>query len=84
VRTTNLVYTQVVSTVAERLRVESLERLRRMTPAERMAEAMTLGDRAIASYAAAHGLDADRARRCLERSGQGGRRLSRVTLDIIE
>jgi diphthamide synthase (EF-2-diphthine--ammonia ligase) len=73
-----------MSTVAERLRVESLERLRKMTPAERMAEAFILGDRAIASYAAAHGLDADGARRRLERSGQACRRMSRIMLDIIE
>jgi hypothetical protein len=73
-----------MSTVAERLRVESLERLRKMTPAERLAEAFLLGDRAIASYAAAHGFNLESARRRLERSGQAGRRMSRVMLGIIE
>lgn len=81
---TNLVYTHSMSTVADRLRLESLERLRKMTPAERLAEALALGDRAIDSHAAAHRLDRDEARRRLERSSQAGRRSSRVMLDIIE
>jgi hypothetical protein len=73
-----------MSAVADQLRLESLERLRRMTPAERLAEALALGDSAIESHAAAHGLDPDEARRRLERSGQAGRRSSRVMLAIIE
>lgn len=81
---TNVVYTHPMSAVADRLRLENLERLRKMTPAERLAEALALGDRAIDDHAAAHGLDRDDARRRLERSGQAGRRASRVMLDILE
>jgi hypothetical protein len=73
-----------MSTVAERMRLESRDRLRRMTPAERLAEALVLGDRAIDSHAAAHRLDRDEARRRLERGSQAGRRPSRVMIDIIE
>jgi hypothetical protein len=73
-----------MSTVAERLRFESLERLRKMTPAERLEEALLLGERAIDAYAAAHGVSRAEARRRLERGSQAGRRLSRVMLDALE
>jgi hypothetical protein len=73
-----------MSTIADRLRLESLDRLRNMSPAERLAEALALGDSAIESHAAAHRLDRNEARRRLERSGQAGRRPSRVMLGIIE
>jgi len=53
-----------------------------MTAAERVAEALALGQAAITAYAAAHGLDHDEARRQLERAGQAGRRLSRVMQEI--
>jgi cell division inhibitor SulA len=71
-----------MSTVARTLREESRARLLRMTPAERLAEALRLGQRAIASYAAAHGLDHEEARRALERAAQAGRRYSRVMRDL--
>jgi hypothetical protein len=67
-----------MSTVAAKLREDSRERLRRMTPAERLAEDLRLGQVAIEAYAAAHGLDRDEARRRLERAGQAGRRPSGV------
>ncbi|HSF19762.1 MAG TPA: hypothetical protein VLK65_29850 [Vicinamibacteria bacterium] len=73
-----------MSTVAERMREESRERLRKMTPAERLAEALVLGERAIDAYAEAHGIDRVAARRRLESSGQAGRRPSRVMRGIIE
>jgi hypothetical protein len=73
----------VMSTVAETLREDSRERLRRMTPAERLAEALRLGQAAITAYAAAHGLDRDEARRRLERAGQAGRRPSAVMHQLI-
>lgn len=73
-----------MSTVAERLREESRERLRRMTPAERLAEALELGERAIDMYAAAHGIDRVVARRHLELSAQAGRRPSRVMIEMVE
>jgi hypothetical protein len=74
----------VVSTVAEKLREDSREGARRMTPAQRLAEALRLGQAAIADYAAAHGLDRDEARRRLERASQAGRRPSRVMRELIE
>lgn len=73
-----------MSKVAQRLREEDLERMRAMTPAERLAEALELGEGAIEMYAAAHRIDRDSARRHLERSGQSGRRRSRVMFGIIE
>jgi hypothetical protein len=73
-----------MSTVARKLREDSRERLRRMTGAERLAEALMLGQRAIVAYAAAHGLEPDAARRELERAAQAGRRPSRVMHDLVE
>jgi hypothetical protein len=72
-----------MSKVADGLREEDRERLRRMTPAERLAEALALGRRAVEAYAAAHGLDPAEARRRLERAAQAGRRPSRVMRDIV-
>jgi hypothetical protein len=71
-----------MSTVAERLSEDSRARLRAMTAAERLAEALLLGERATLAYAAAHGLDRDEARRELERAAQAGRRASRVMRDL--
>jgi endonuclease V-like protein UPF0215 family len=71
-----------MSSVAETLQELARERLRRMTPAERFAEALRLGRAAIAAYAAAHGLDRDEARRRLERASQAGRRPSAVMREL--
>ena len=71
-----------MSSTAKRLRAESLERLRKMTPAERVAEALHLGEQSILFYAAAQGIDREEARRRLERSSQKGRRTSRVMLGL--
>lgn len=71
-----------MSRVARQLREESRQRLFRMTPAERLAEALRLGQRDIAAYAAAHGLEPDSARRELERAAQNGRRYSRVMREL--
>jgi hypothetical protein len=68
--------------VAERLRDSDRERAGQMTPAQRVAEALALGQAAIASYAAAHGLDRGEALRRLERNAQLGRRASRVMRDL--
>jgi hypothetical protein len=70
--------------VADAMRRESAKRLLEMSPAERVAEALALGDAAIAMYAAAHRVDPEEARRRLERAAQAGRRPSRVMLEIIE
>jgi hypothetical protein len=76
-------YTSVVSRVADILRAENLERLRRMTPAERLAEALALGDATIDAYAAAHGLGREEARSRLEQASQAGRLFSRVMSQIV-
>jgi hypothetical protein len=71
-----------VSTVAETLHEDSRARLRGMTAAERLAEALELGQRAISAYAAAHQVHPEEARRELERAAQAGRRPSRVMRDL--
>ncbi len=71
-------YTRGVASVGERLRAEDLERMRRMTLDERLAEAFALGDQAIEICASVNGISRDEARRLLERSAQAGRRASRV------
>lgn len=72
-----------MSTVADQLREDSRERLRRMTPAARLAESLRLGQEAIAAYAAAHGLELEEARRRLERASQAGRRPSGVMHELV-
>jgi hypothetical protein len=73
-----------MATVAQRMRQEDIQRLRAMTPAERVAEALALGRAAAEAHAHAHGLDYAEARRRLERAGQAGRRPSRVMREILE
>jgi len=73
-----------VTTVAEQLVEENRQRLRRMTPAARLAEALALGARAIEAFAAAHGIGRDQAARRLERASQAARRPSRVMREIVE
>jgi hypothetical protein len=55
-----------------------------MSAQERLAEALSLGRKVIAAYAAAHGLDEEEARRRLERATQAGRLLSRVMRQLAE
>ena len=71
-------------TVAQRLRRDDIERLRRMTPVQRVAEALALGREAAETYAHAHGIDLAEARLRLERAGQAGRRPSRVMQGILK
>jgi hypothetical protein len=71
-----------MSTVAETLEEDSRARLRAMTAAQRLAEALLLGQRAISTYAAAHGLDRDEAHRELQRAALAGRRPSRVMREL--
>jgi len=73
-----------MSAVAEALRDDSRARQRRMTAEQRLAEALALGRRAIATYAAAHGVDAAEARSRLERATQAGRLPSRVMRQLAE
>jgi hypothetical protein len=72
-----------MSKVATLLRQQEYDRLARLTPDERVQEALALGQRDIAAYAAAHGVDLREARQQLERAAQVGRRYSRVMLDVI-
>jgi hypothetical protein len=72
-----------MSAVAERVREQQRERLRAMTAEERVAEALALGQRAIETYASAHGVSREEARRRLERASQKGRRSSRVMAILI-
>jgi hypothetical protein len=73
-----------MATVAQRLRRESVERAGKMSPAERLSEALALGQAAVQAYAHAHKVSVDEARRRLERAGQAGRRASQVMLGILE
>jgi hypothetical protein len=74
-----------MSDVAKQLRDAERERQARLTPAERIREALRLGQAAISAYAAAHGIDREEARRRLKRASQAGRhRPSRVMLESIE
>lgn len=75
---------QPMATVAARLRRADIERRRKMTPAERVTEALALGRAAAEAYAHAHGLAVTEARLRLERAGQAGRRESRVMQGILE
>ena len=72
-----------MSDVADALRREDRERLARLTAHERVAEALALGERTVASYAAAQRLDPAEARIRLERAAQAGRRPSAVMVAII-
>lgn len=76
-------YTGVMRGISERLREEDRARLRRMTPAQRVAEAFSLGEAAIDAHAAAHGIGREEARRRLERSAQAGRRSSNVLRRLV-
>jgi hypothetical protein len=73
-----------MGTVAERLRQENMQRAGKMSPTERLSEALALGRAAVLAYAQAHRLDVDTARRRLERGGQAGRRVSQVMLGILD
>jgi hypothetical protein len=73
-----------MATVAERLRRESVARAGKMSPAERLSEALALGQAAVRTYAHARDVSVDEARRRLERAGQSGRRASRVMLRMLE
>ena len=73
-----------MSGVAETLRADSRERLRRMTREQRLAEALAVGPRAVIAYAAAHGIGESEARRRLERAAQAGRLPSRVMRLLAE
>lgn len=71
--------------VADELRDEDRAALAAMTPAERVALALALGDRDLETFRLAHAppLEVDEARRILERRRQAGRRRSRCLEELI-
>jgi hypothetical protein len=70
--------------VADDLREESRAEVRAMTPAERVALALELGERDLELYCQANGLTREEAMRLLDRRRQLGRSTpSRCALDVI-
>ena len=65
-----------MKSVASALRERTAADVRRLTPAERVELAFRLGDAAIESFRATHGLDRRTAIRLLERRRQATRRPS--------
>jgi hypothetical protein len=70
-----------VSSVAEALRRATIAANRAMSPAERLALALRLGDDDAALFAAAHGLSRAEAVRTLRRQRQNGRNPSRCAME---
>lgn len=66
------------SRLAEELRREQAQRALAMTPEERVAAALALGERAVLDYMANFGVDRAEAVRALRRAGRAGRRRSAV------
>ncbi len=66
--------------VADDLGDELRRQVAALTPSERMALALRLGDDDVRAYAATHGVGEDEARRVLGRT----RRIGRVRSDCIE
>lgn len=64
------------SKLADELRREQFARYQRMTPAERVALAMRLGEEVLADYMANTGLTREEAKRELKRASRVGRRPS--------
>ena len=64
------------SKVAEELRRATDEVVRAMSPDERMALALRLGERALRTLAASRGVSRDDALRLIEKQKQNGRRHS--------
>ena len=71
--------------VVDRLRIETREAVRALTPADRLALALALGARDLESFRRAHEppLSPADAVRILERRRQAGRRRSRAIEELI-
>ncbi|HUP50587.1 MAG TPA: hypothetical protein VNA04_17570 [Thermoanaerobaculia bacterium] len=65
------------SKVADELRAEQREQILRMTPSERVALALQLGDRDLRVYMSVQKVDRETAVQAIRRSRQIGRRRSR-------
>ena len=72
------------SKLAEQLRQEQIEAIRRMTPAERVALALELGERDLAFYMAFQKIDRETAVRAIRREHQAGRRASRCMSESLK
>ena len=72
------------SLVADEARRAHEARVRAMTPAERVELAHQLGEQALDTYCATHGVDRATARRVFRRQRQAGRLASRVIQGLSE
>lgn len=72
-----------MTSVAHRLRQSGLEQVLQLSPAERIALALRLGDADLDFLCRYRGLDRDEAHRRVERQRQVGRRFSRCMLKAI-
>lgn len=70
-----------MKSVADELARQTAEAVKKLSPGERIALALRLGDQAVEVFAAAKGIDRAEARRILRRNSQIGRRPSRVMSD---
>jgi hypothetical protein len=70
--------------VADELARAERERVSALSCEERISLALALGERSIADFAAAQGLDRAEARRRLERERQAGRRRSACIEALLE
>jgi hypothetical protein len=70
------------SKVAEELRRETEEAVRRMSVDDRVALAYRLGDEAIETFAAARGISRAEAQRLLQKEKRQGRRYSRCIEEL--
>jgi hypothetical protein len=69
--------------VADDLRAELREEMRRLSMDERIALALRLGEEGVERFRLAHGLDRETAIRILERRRQAGRRPSKCMSELI-
>ena len=74
---------RVMTSAAHLLRQSALEQVLQLSPAERIALALRLGDADLNLLCRYRGLDLDEAQRLLERQRQVGRRFSRCMLKAI-
>jgi hypothetical protein len=72
-----------VRSVADELRQRDREEVRKLSPEERIALALELGERDLEIFCRFQGLDRKEALRLLERRRQAGRRYSRCMTEII-
>lgn len=69
--------------VADDLRAELRDEMRRLSMDERVALALRLGEEGVERFRLAHGLDRETAIRILERRRQAGRRPSKCMSELI-